>query len=46
MRLIAVTGYGQGSDAELALKSSIDLQLTKPVHLDDLVSALRGMAEH
>jgi signal transduction histidine kinase len=40
MKLIAVTGYGQPKDRELALASGFDMHLTKPVKVEDLVKAL------
>jgi signal transduction histidine kinase len=39
--LVAVTGYGQSAEREMALKSGFDLHLTKPVSMTDLERAIR-----
>jgi PAS domain S-box-containing protein len=42
MRLIAVTGYGQPADRDLALEAGFDSHLTKPVDLGELVKVMEG----
>lgn len=39
-RLIAVTGYGQARDVQLALEAGFDAHLTKPVTLNELESLM------
>lgn len=41
-RLIAVTGYGQPKDRDLAAAAGFDEHLTKPVDYETLTAALRG----
>jgi CheY-like chemotaxis protein len=41
LRLIAVTGYGPGSDSAKAAKAGFEAYLVKPVTLDQLKSILR-----
>ena len=41
-RLVALSGYGQDSDVEAALRAGFDEHLTKPVDLDRLAQILRG----
>ena len=41
-RLIAVTGYGQPKDRELAAAAGFDEHLTKPVDYETLNAAIRG----
>jgi PAS domain S-box-containing protein len=41
MRLVAVTGYGQGSDRMAARAAGFDEHFIKPIDLDALVNALR-----
>ena len=40
VRLIAVTGYGQKADREVALRAGFDAHLVKPVKFDQLVEVL------
>ena len=40
MKLIALTGYGQLSDKQLANEAGIDRHLTKPLVVNELVEAL------
>lgn len=40
LRLVAVTGYGQPKDKDMALNSGFDMHLTKPVKMDELVKAI------
>lgn len=40
MRLIAVTGYGQPNDRDLAMEAGFDFHLTKPVELEELKGLL------
>ena len=40
--LIAVTGYGQDSDIQMALKSGFDQHLVKPVDIEKLIEAIEG----
>jgi signal transduction histidine kinase/ActR/RegA family two-component response regulator len=42
-RLIALTGYGQADDIELAKRNGFDLHLTKPVQADVLVERVRAL---
>lgn len=43
--LVAVTGYGQSRDRELALAAGFDLHLTKPVTAADLFVAMQSIAD-
>jgi CheY-like chemotaxis protein len=38
--IIAVSGYGQPEDRQRSQEAGFDLHLVKPVHQDDLLSAL------
>lgn len=42
LRLIAVTGYGPGSDASKAAKAGFEAYLVKPVTIDQLKNILRS----
>lgn len=42
LRLIAVTGFGPGSDRERSARAGFEAYLVKPVTLDQLQSALRA----
>ncbi len=42
VRLIAMTGWGQPSDKEMALEAGFDVHLTKPVDAQTLLQVLRG----
>ena len=39
-KLIAITGYGQYHDKEMAIKSGFDRHITKPVEVDFLISVI------
>ena len=41
MRLVAVTGYGQGSDQVAARAAGFDEHFIKPIDLEQLARALR-----
>jgi PAS domain S-box-containing protein len=43
MRLIAVTGYGRGSDLSMAMEAGFDAHLTKPINFDDLEEHMKAM---
>ena len=43
IRLIALTGYGQAQDRQLALDAGFDTHLVKPVNADELFKALQAM---
>ena len=40
MRLVAITGYGQESDRQLALRAGFDHHMTKPVNFSKLTTWL------
>jgi len=42
--LIAVTGYGQDSDRDMALESGFDYHLVKPVNLEKLIEIIEQVA--
>ena len=42
-RLIALTGYGQADDLEMARRSGFDLHLTKPASADALLEHVAGL---
>lgn len=42
--LVALTGYGQSAEREMALKAGFDLHLTKPVSMTELERAIRAPA--
>ncbi|RYG71114.1 PAS domain S-box protein [bacterium] len=42
MRLIAVTGYGQPADRDLAYEAGFDFHLTKPVDMEELMKMIDG----
>ncbi len=44
LRLIALTGYGQAGDRERSAAAGFNDHLTKPVNVDDLISALAAGA--
>jgi CheY-like chemotaxis protein len=43
--LVAITGYGQDSDRQLASEAGFDRHLVKPIDLDTLQAALAGLPE-
>jgi signal transduction histidine kinase len=43
--LVAITGYGQDSDRQLASDAGFDRHLVKPIDLDTLQAALAGLPE-
>jgi signal transduction histidine kinase/CheY-like chemotaxis protein len=43
--LVAITGYGQDSDRELASEAGFDRHLVKPIDLDTLQATLAGLPE-
>jgi DNA-binding response OmpR family regulator len=44
LRLIAITGYGQAADRQLAVDAGFDAHLTKPVDLESLLGLLESRA--
>jgi CheY-like chemotaxis protein len=44
-RLVAITGYGQESDVQLAREAGFDVHLTKPVDPTDIRKMLAGWNE-
>jgi CheY-like chemotaxis protein len=44
LRLIALTGYGQGADKRRAEAAGFDLHLTKPAGIAELQRAIAGAA--
>ena len=45
LRLIAMTGYGQTGDRELAFAAGFDAHIVKPASAEKIMSALHGPAE-
>jgi signal transduction histidine kinase len=45
VRLIAMTGYGQASDRDAALKAGFDAHIVKPASADKIMRALFGHSE-
>jgi CheY-like chemotaxis protein len=45
MRIVALTGWGQEGDKQLAMEAGFDAHLTKPVDSDRLVATLLGSGE-
>jgi PAS domain S-box-containing protein len=46
MRLVAMTGWGQERDKEMAREAGFDAHLTKPVDAEELVRVLVDVEEH
>ena len=45
MRLIALTGYGQPSDAHAAQRAGFDTHCTKPIEIASLLAEMQGQSE-
>jgi CheY-like chemotaxis protein len=43
--IVAITGWGQEKDRERARDAGFDLHIVKPLHVEQLVSLLRGRAQ-
>jgi signal transduction histidine kinase/CheY-like chemotaxis protein len=42
IKLIALTGYGQSSDVEAAIRAGFDAHFAKPVHIESLLNAIQS----